>query len=114
MSDNHLSVLRQANQLLFDRTSEVFARHPLTTEEVKENCCDLKVLGARELKQLVKWREKMRGFMEEVGSEGEEGGEGGKDEEGEGEEEGLEGVDDKVKRLASKESAEVKRFVYFT
>ena len=53
----------------------------------------------------------MRGFMEEVGSEGEEGGEGGEEEEGEGEEEGLEGVDDKVKRLASKESAEVKRLV---
>lgn len=108
LGDNHLSVLRDASQLLFDRASEVFARHPLTTEEIRESCRDLKVLGARELKQLVKWRERMRQFVEDVGGEGE--GEGGGGEKEEEEEEGLKGIADKVERLASKESAEIKRF----
>lgn len=110
MGEKHLSMLRDANKLVFDRASEVFARHSLTTEEIRESCRDLKVLGARELKQLVKWREKMRRFLEEVGSDGEEGKEekeGGAKEEGEG----LDGIDDKVKALASKESAAVKRSV---
>ena len=54
-----------------DLSSEVFTRHPLTTEEVLENCRDLKVLGERELERLLKRRRKMRQFVEEVrGSEG--------------------------------------------
>jgi AdoMet-dependent rRNA methyltransferase SPB1 len=104
-------VLRDSHELQFDRKSEVFLRHPLTTEDIKESCRDLKVVGARELKQLVKWREKMRTFLEEVGSEGEEERDG-KDGEGVSKEgEGLEGIDDKVKALASKESAAMKRLV---
>ena len=118
---SHLGILRDSNELVFDRASEVFARHPLTTEEIRETCRDLKVVGARELKQLIKWREKMRAFLEEVGSEGEEeeeeedGGEGEgqvpSESEGEEEVEGLEGIEEKVKALATKESAAVKRFV---
>ena len=108
MGNNHLSILRDANQLQFDRASEVFARHPLITEEIRESCRDLKVLGARELKQLVKWRERMRQFVEEAGSEG-EGERPGEEDGEEEEEEGLKGVDDKVKRLASRESADIKR-----
>ena len=116
LGDNHLGILRDSHELRFDRTSEVFSRHPLTTDDILETCRDLKVVGARELKQLVKWREKMRKFLEEVGSEGEaeeeEGGggvEGGEGSAGEGE--GLDGIDEKVEALAVKESAAVRRSV---
>ena len=111
LGENHLRILKNSNQLIFDLASEVFSRHPLTSEEIRESCRDLKVLGPRELKQLVKWREKMRIFLDEVESEGEEEGEGHGGEEkdhGDGEDE-LEGIDSKVEALASKEAAEVKR-----
>ncbi len=107
MGDTYNTILREANQLVFDRSSEVFSRHPLTTEEIRENCRDLRVLGASEFERLLKWRKKMRQFLEEVGEEGEEGGKEGE----EGEEEGLEEIDEKVKALANKESADVKRLV---
>ena len=112
MGDNHYTILGEANQLVFDRTSDIFSRHPLTTDEIRENCRDLKVLGKKECKQLLKWREKMREFLKEVGSEGEEEGgeEGDRDREVEDD---LEKVNDKVKALADKENADVKRSVSY-
>ena len=115
--DDHLTVLSTSNKLEFDKTSEVFSKHPLTSDEIKQSCEDLKVLGPRELKQLVKWREKMRKFLDDAGSDSEggecsEGGDGVKSEageKGEGEEKMLEGIDDKIKSLEKSEAAEVKR-----
>ena len=105
-ADNHLTLLSQANKLVFDKTSEVFARHPLTTDEIKICCEDTKVLGPRELKQLVKWREKMRKFLDEVGSDKEGSGEEGV-EHGEGV---MDRIDAKVKALENEEAAELKRY----
>lgn len=110
-------MLSTSNKLEFDKTSEVFSKHPLTSDEIKQSCEDLKVLGPRELKQLVKWREKMRKFLDDAGSDSEggecsEGGDGVKSEageKGEGEEKMLEGIDDKIKSLEKSEAAEVKR-----
>ena len=112
-------ILSSSNKLIFDKTSEVFSKHPLTSDEIKQNCEDLKVLGPRELKQLVKWRERMRRFLDDAGSdsdggEGSEGGDGvrseGAREEGEGDEDKmLEGIDLKIKMLEKSEAAEVKR-----
>jgi AdoMet-dependent rRNA methyltransferase SPB1 len=118
--DDHLTILSSSNKLVFDKTSEVFSKHPLTSDEIKQNCEDLKVLGPRELKQLVKWREKMRRFLDDAGSDsdgggGSEGGDGvrseGAGEEGE-EDKMLEGIDDKIKLLKKSEAAEVKRYMY--
>ncbi len=109
MAKFYRNILRDSNTLDFDRESDVFSRHPLTTEEIRETCRDLKVAGRRELGQLVNWRVKMKKFLEDVGSEGEEEEGGGAKEEEEGE--GMEGIDDKVKALASKESLDVKRCV---
>ena len=116
-SDDHLTILSTSNKLEFDKTSEVFSKHPLTSDEVKQSCEDLKVLGPRELKQLVKWREKMRKFLDDAGSDSEtgEGGDGvrveaGEDERGEGmADKMLEGIDDKIKSLEKTEAAEIKR-----
>lgn len=111
MEDNHLSILQDTNQLVFDRTSEVFSRHPLTTEEIRESCRDIKVLGPKELKGLVKWREKMKAFLEEVEESEGEGEGAGRDKMEEGEDEELIEIDGKVKDLAAKEAADVKRLV---
>ena len=119
--DDHLTVLSMSNKLEFDKTSEVFSKHPLTSDEIKQSCEDLKVLGPRELKQLVKWREKMRKFLDDAGSDsdggdGSEGGDGVRRSEdgeegeaGEVEDKMLEGIDDKINSLEKSEAAEVKR-----
>ena len=116
--NDHLTVLSTSNKLEFDKTSEVFSKHPLTSDEIKQSCEDLKVLGPRELKQLVKWREKMRKFLDDAGSDsdGSEGGDGVRSSEdgeeveaGEGEDKMLKGIDDKIKSLEKSEAAEVKR-----
>ena len=109
--DDYLTVLSSSNRLEFDKTSEVFSKHPLTSDEIRQSCEDIKVLGPRELKQLVKWREKMRKFLDEAGSsdDGDEG-EGGAKDGGESEDD-LEGIDEKIKSLEKSEAAEVKRYI---
>ena len=52
-SDKHLSLLANCSKLEFDRRSQVFSHHPLTTAEVRLLCEDVKVLGPAELRQLV-------------------------------------------------------------
>ena len=92
----------------------MFAKHPLTTDDIRQYCEDIQVLGPKELKQLVKWRHKLRLFLDKVAESEEEGEEmmaGVKREGGEEDldEDGLEGVDAKVKALEREEAAEVKR-----
>ncbi len=62
----------------------------------------------RELKQLLKWRDKMRKFLEDVGSDGEKEEE--KEKEGEGGDE-LAGVDVRIEELEKAEAADAKRSV---
>ena len=112
--DDHLTVLSTSNKLEFDKTSEVFSKHPLTSDEIKQSCEDLKVLGPRELKQLVKWREKMRKFLDNAGSDddaiggADESVRSQKEEESDGDKL-LEGIDARIKSLEKEEAAEVKR-----
>ena len=104
MSDDYLSVLSTAAKLDFDKESDVFARHPLTTEELKEYFQDIKVLGPREIKMVAKWREKMRKFLDEVGSDGEEEK---MEEDSEAKEQAA--IDAKIESLVKGEASEVKR-----
>ena len=53
ISDKHLTLLAECSKLEFDTRSQVFVRHPLTTEEIRLLCEDVKVLGPTELRQLV-------------------------------------------------------------
>lgn len=107
-SDEQMSILASVHKLEFDKTSQVFYKHPLTTDEIKQHCEDIKVLGLRELKQLLKWREKMRQFLDEAGgSEDEMIVSGNEDEE----DMNLQEVDKQVKELEKEEKSEIKRLL---
>ncbi len=82
--------------------SEVFSKHPLTTNEIRANCEDIKVLGPRDLKQLVWWRDKLREFLDDVGSDGEQPEDVVE----------VDTTDEQIKRLQKEEAAEVKRCVF--
>mmetsp|Transcript_28402 Transcript_28402/g.90520 ORF Transcript_28402/g.90520 Transcript_28402/m.90520 type:complete len:596 (-) Transcript_28402:56-1843(-) len=60
IKDEHpIELLGQVNKLLFNGEGDgydVMMGHKDTTEELQECCADLKVLGKREFKQLIKWR----------------------------------------------------------
>ncbi|OUC45579.1 ribosomal RNA large subunit methyltransferase J [Trichinella nativa] len=57
-SSDYLEILGGANQLLLDDPK--IADHPATSDEIKQLCEDVKVLGRRELRQLINWRRKLR------------------------------------------------------
>ncbi|KRZ80898.1 AdoMet-dependent rRNA methyltransferase spb1 [Trichinella papuae] len=57
-SSDYLEILGGANQLLLDDPK--IANHPATSDEIKQLCEDVKVLGRRELRQLISWRRKLR------------------------------------------------------
>ena len=38
-----MSMLASIHRLEFDKASEVFNKHPLTTEEIRQSCDDIKV-----------------------------------------------------------------------
>ncbi|KRZ34295.1 AdoMet-dependent rRNA methyltransferase spb1, partial [Trichinella pseudospiralis] len=58
ISSDYLEILGGANQLLLDDPK--IASHPATSDEIKQLCEDVKVLGRRELRQLISWRRKLR------------------------------------------------------
>ncbi|XP_075552617.1 pre-rRNA 2'-O-ribose RNA methyltransferase FTSJ3 [Dermacentor variabilis] len=77
--ENHLEVLGQCSEVVIDN-DEVLA-HPLTTQEIKECCKDIKVLGRGDIKNLLTWRKKLKAWLEEKGKkEGEETEEAGMEE----------------------------------
>merc|ERR1711874_835010 len=63
MGDNQVQILNSANKMGLDTPRIV--KHQRTTQEVKECCKDLKVLGMKELRSLKKWRDALRKEFEE-------------------------------------------------
>ena len=49
-------ILSEVNQLVFDEASEEYKTHPATNAEVVACCEDLRVLGKRDFRGLLKWR----------------------------------------------------------
>ncbi|KAH6928207.1 hypothetical protein HPB50_012583 [Hyalomma asiaticum] len=82
--ENHLEVLGQCSEVVID-DEEVLA-HPLTTQEIKECCKDIKVLGRGDIKNLLTWRKKLKAWLEEKN----------KKEAGETEEAGMEEVEEET------------------
>lgn len=52
-SDSALTALQGIGEIIFD--DEKIEQHPKTTNEIKECCKDIKVLGRKDLKNLISW-----------------------------------------------------------
>ncbi|KAI9207785.1 Spb1 C-terminal domain-containing protein [Polychytrium aggregatum] len=57
-----IPLLARSHELSFkkDENGKIYEKHPLTTEEIKECLSDLRVLGKKDFKTLLKWREEIR------------------------------------------------------
>ncbi|XP_042340099.1 pre-rRNA 2'-O-ribose RNA methyltransferase FTSJ3 isoform X2 [Plectropomus leopardus] len=126
-AENPIDFLDKASEITFDSTD--LQSHPATSDEIKECCRDIKVLGRKELRLLLNWRSKLRRFLakklkgeakqldpeinlssdEEKGDSDEEPE---KKKQAEGEEEEEDEEEEMVKKLAelkAEEVAELKR-----
>lgn len=61
--ENFVDILNNATVL--EMNDQEIANHPLTTEEIKECCKDIKVLGRKELKNLLTWRKAIQKDLDE-------------------------------------------------
>lgn len=57
-TDHHLEALADANEIVIDDPQ--IEAHEATTNEVRECCRDIKVLGRKELRELLNWRKALR------------------------------------------------------
>lgn len=57
-SDNYLNLLAQRNEVILDLPE--IANHKETTTELKECLKDIKVLGKREIRNVISWRKKLK------------------------------------------------------
>uniref|UniRef100_A0A8C2B6W6 FtsJ RNA 2'-O-methyltransferase 3 n=1 Tax=Cyprinus carpio TaxID=7962 RepID=A0A8C2B6W6_CYPCA len=60
-AENPVDFLSKANAITFDNPE--LESHPITSPEIRECCCDIKVLGRKELRLLLSWRSKLRRFL---------------------------------------------------
>ncbi|XP_070572272.1 pre-rRNA 2'-O-ribose RNA methyltransferase FTSJ3-like [Ptychodera flava] len=102
-SETPLDILSSCNELKLD--SKAIANHNLTTSEIKHCFSDIKVLGKRDIRNLMRWREKMLQILQKL--------EPAEDKEGEKKESESEDEDEKIQeeltKLKDEEKADVKR-----
>ena len=73
-SKNPIDILNTVNLLEFDSDplSEAAATHPATTQEIRELCKDLKVIGRPDQKYLLKWQATLRRLLTQAPQKQEE------------------------------------------
>ncbi|KAF2883968.1 hypothetical protein ILUMI_22196 [Ignelater luminosus] len=62
--DNGLELLQNASEIIFDDTE--ISNHSKTTNEIKECCKDIKVLGRKDLKNLLSWWKTLHEEFKEI------------------------------------------------
>ncbi|XP_061539680.1 pre-rRNA 2'-O-ribose RNA methyltransferase FTSJ3 [Phycodurus eques] len=60
-AENPVDFLGKASEITFDNPN--LEAHSATTDEIKECCRDIKVLGRKELRMLLNWRTKLRRYL---------------------------------------------------
>ncbi|XP_029939601.1 pre-rRNA 2'-O-ribose RNA methyltransferase FTSJ3 [Salarias fasciatus] len=60
-AENPVDFLGKASEITFDNPD--LESHPNTSDEIKECCRDIKVLGRKELRLLLNWRTKLRRYL---------------------------------------------------
>ncbi|CAN9500375.1 unnamed protein product [Ophioblennius macclurei] len=60
-AENPVDFLAKASEITFDNSD--LESHPGTSDEIKECCRDIKVLGRKELRLLLSWRTKLRRYV---------------------------------------------------
>uniref|UniRef100_A0A4W6FBB7 pre-rRNA processing protein FTSJ3 n=1 Tax=Lates calcarifer TaxID=8187 RepID=A0A4W6FBB7_LATCA len=60
-ADNPVDFLGKASEIAFDNPD--LESHSATSDEIKECCRDIKVLGRKELRLLLNWRSKLRRYL---------------------------------------------------
>ncbi|XP_033821703.1 pre-rRNA 2'-O-ribose RNA methyltransferase FTSJ3 [Periophthalmus magnuspinnatus] len=63
-AENPVDFLSKVSQIKFDNPD--LENHTSTTEEIKECCRDIKVLGRKELRMLLNWRTKLRRYLAKI------------------------------------------------
>uniref|UniRef100_A0A3B4F9W8 pre-rRNA processing protein FTSJ3 n=1 Tax=Pundamilia nyererei TaxID=303518 RepID=A0A3B4F9W8_9CICH len=125
-AENPVDFLGKASEITFNNPDLEF--HSATSNEIKECCRDIKVLGRKELRLLLNWRSKLRRYLakklkdeakqldqeislssDEEGSNSEEEAGKKEDEEEEGEDNEEEEMVKKLAELKAEEVAELKR-----
>eukprot|EP01137_Pigoraptor_chileana_P009436 Opistho-2@57704 len=114
-TEDPIKILSEVNKITFDdEESRIHLNHPLTTPEIVECCRDLRVLGKREVKNLLKWRTSMHDLMarlrKELGDDGSAAG-SGKDDDDASSDVSEEDEDERIEREAReiKEEAEARK-----
>ncbi|CAH1233220.1 FTSJ3 [Branchiostoma lanceolatum] len=102
-SDTYMDMLASKNQLFFD--DERIANHPLTTSEIKLCCQDIKLLGRKDIRLLLRWRKKMKEMLQSSTDTDQSTPQTGAEEE---EEEDVK-IDEHLSQLQQEEAAQLKR-----
>ncbi|XP_078047250.1 pre-rRNA 2'-O-ribose RNA methyltransferase FTSJ3 [Augochlora pura] len=110
--ENAVEALQDASEIVFD--DEIITNHELTTNEIKECCKDIKVLGKKDLRRLLKWWKEVKEALEEKEPVAEEDGVNQPVEAQPLTQEELENLEDeeitkKIEELRAEEAREVKR-----